>query len=327
MLEGTSWLGLGGAGIGNLYRAVDDAAAAETIRHALTAGLRVIDTAPYYGHGLSEARIGAALRAWKGEPPRISTKVGRVLDVALSGDVGDFGFVNPLPFRPRFDYSRDGIRRSLSESLSRLGLAKIDTILIHDIGRLTHGDDHARILRQVLDEALPELRAARAEGLLDRIGIGVNEWQVCAEFLDHADIDVILLAGRYTLLEQSALGLMDLCVRRNVRVLAGGVFNSGLLATRPGTGSTYDYKIAPPDVVQRANALWNTCERFDIPLQAAALRFVAAHPAVETVLVGARSAAEVEDLLRWSAVELPPELWQSLKREGYLAPDAPLPMY
>ena len=227
--------GLGCAPIGNLYRAVSDAQAIATVHAALAGGIGYLDTAPYYGHGRSESRIGEGLREWKGARPILSTKVGRVLDPVPPGEEGDFGFAAPLPFRPRFDYSRGGARRSLEESLARLGVERIDIALIHDIGRTTHGDAHPAVMRQVLVETLPELRALKDEGLLRWIGIGVNECEVCLELLPYAELDCILLAGRYTILEQSALttGLLDMCIVRGVRLLAAGVFNSGLLAARP----------------------------------------------------------------------------------------------
>jgi D-threo-aldose 1-dehydrogenase len=321
-------IGLGGAGLGNLYRAINDDEAIATVHAALENGFGLIDTAPYYGHGRSEQRIGAALRAWQGRRPMVSTKVGRVLDpVGSAADSGDFGFADPLPFRPRFDYSRDAVRQSLKESRARLGLVKFDIVLIHDIGRQTHGADHPRILRQVLEETLPALEEARAQGLLDRIGIGVNEWEVCVELLSHADLDVVLLAGRHTLLEQPAFqsGMLDLCAARDVLVLAGGVFNSGLLATRPTAASHYNYEPAHAPVIERAGRLWDVCAEFGVAPQAAALQFPAAHPAVATVLVGARSAAEVAEIAAWSQAALPVGLWTRLKETGFIARDAPVP--
>ncbi len=321
-------IGLGGAGIGNLYRAISDDQAIATVHAALENGFGLIDTAPYYGHGRSEQRIGEALPGWQGPLPMLSTKVGRALDpVRSAADAGDFGFADPLPFRPRFDYSRDAVRRSLEESAMRLGVAKFDIVLIHDIGQQTHGAEHPRILRQVLEETLPALEEAKARGLLDHIGMGVNEWEVCVELLAHADLDVVLLAGRYTLLEQPALrsGMLDLCAARGVRVLAGGVFNSGLLATRPSAGSHYNYEPAYAPVIERACHLWDICAEFGVAPQAAALQFPAAHPAVATVLAGARSPAEVAEIAAWSQAAIPVELWATLKETGFIAHDAPVP--
>jgi D-threo-aldose 1-dehydrogenase len=321
-------IGLGGAGLGNLYRAISDDQAIATVHAALESGFGLIDTAPYYGHGRSEQRIGHALSARREFRPMISTKVGRILDPVRSlQDAGDFGFADPLPFRPRFDYSRAAVWRSLEESRTRLGVAKFDIVLIHDIGRMTHGAEHPSILRQVLDETLPVLEEARAQGFLDRVGIGVNEWEVCVELLSHAPLDVVLLAGRYTLFEQLALqsGMLDLCAARGVRVLAGGVFNSGLLATRPTAVSHYNYEPAHAPAIERARRLWDVCVEFGVALPAVALQFPAAHPAVATVLAGARSPAEVAEIAAWSRAALPADLWIKLKETGLIARDAPVP--
>ncbi len=322
-----SAVGLGGAGIGNLYRAIGDEQAAETAHEALVRGFGLIDTAPYYGHGRSEVRIGAALRDWHGRRPLLSVKVGRVLDPVPVGEkIGEFGFADPMPFRPRFDYSRAGVRRSLEGSLQRLGVDRVDIALAHDIGRLTHGDGHAHVFRQFLDETLPELEAARREGLVRFIGIGVNEWEVCVEVLKHTTLDCILLAGRYTLLEQPACrsGMLDLCAQRGVPVIAAGVFNSGLLAAWPTPGSTYDYVPATTDILHRALRLWQLCESFGVAPQAAALQFPLRHPAVTAILVGARSSTEVADAVVWRSTVLPPQLWLVLQQEGFIAPGAPV---
>lgn len=319
--------GLGGAAIGNLYRAVSDADAQAAIHAALAGGLSLIDTAPYYGHGLSETRIGPALKTWQGPPPLLSSKVGRVLNPAEPGEEGDFGFADPMPFRPRFDYSRAGVRASLEASLTRLGAARLDIALVHDISPLVHGKDYARQLKIVLDEALPELEEARAEGLIASIGIGVNEIAPCVDIAARAPLDCVLLAGRYTLLEQPALssGALDALHARGVRIIAAGVFNSGLLAAAPSPASTYNYQPAPPDMLARAERIWEICAEFAIAPQAAALQFPGAHPAIASVIVGARSAGEVEDLLRWRDAAIPSELWTVLKRERILAPEAPMP--
>ncbi|MDE2112552.1 MAG: aldo/keto reductase [Alphaproteobacteria bacterium] len=324
--SGISAVGLGGAGIGNLYRAISDEQATATVREALVRGFGLVDTAPYYGHGLSETRIGLGLKSWRGNRPMLSIKVGRVLEPARPGEpAGDFGFAEPLPFRPRFDYSRAGVRRSLEGSLRRLGVERADIALVHDIGRLTHGEEHNDVFRQFLTESLPELEAARNEGLIRYVGIGVNEWEVCVEALQHTTLDCILLAGRYTLLEQPAYqsGLLDLCAERGVCVIAAGIFNSGLLATRPATTSTYNYMPATPDVLERAQHLWQVCEDFGIAPQAAALQFPLMHPAVAAILVGARSPAEVADLAAWYDAVLPSELWLALKQYGFVVPGVP----
>jgi D-threo-aldose 1-dehydrogenase len=317
--------GLGCAPIGNLYRPLSDEQAIATVHAALNAGVGYLDTAPYYGHGRSEQRIGEALRSWSGRRPVLSTKVGRVLDPVAKGEEGDFGYAEPLPFRPRFDYSRDGVRRSLEGSLARLGVERVDIALIHDIGRLTHGDAHPRLLRQVLDETLPALHDACREGLLRWIGIGVNECEVCLELLQRAPLDCILLAGRYTLLEQPALttGLLDLCLKHGTRLFAAGVFNSGLLATKPDVSSPYNYANVPPAVLERAQALWRTCEAFGIAPQVAALKFPSCHRAVAATIVGAKSADEIAQVLAWRRQVVPSALWTALEKDGFIVADAP----
>jgi D-threo-aldose 1-dehydrogenase len=318
--------GLGCAPIGNLYRPLSDEQAIATVHAALRAGVGYLDTAPFYGHGRSEQRIGEALRGWSGPRPMLSTKVGRVLDPVAKGEEGDFAYAEPLQFHPRFDYSRDGIRRSLEGSFERLGVEHVDIALIHDVGRLTHGDAHPRLLRQVLDEALPALHDARREGLLRWIGIGVNECEVCLELLERAPLDCILLAGRYTLLEQPALttGLLDLCLGRGTRIIAAGVFNSGLLATKPDASSPYNYADVPPAILERSQALWRACEAFGVAPQAAALQFPSFHPAVAATIIGARSPDEIAQILEWRRQTVPPALWTALKKDGFIAADAPI---
>jgi len=331
MSESTSFeipaFGLGCAPLGNLYRALSDAHAFATIHAALAAGISYIDTAPYYGHGRSEQRIGEALRAWSGPRPALSTKVGRVLDPVTPGDEGDFGYADPLPFRPRFDYSKDGVRRSLEGSLARLGVSRLDIALIHDIGRETHGDAHPALLRQVLDETLPALEQARSERLIRFIGIGVNECEVCLELLERAPLDCILLAGRYTLLEQPALtsGLLERCAERGTKLIAAGVFNSGLLATSPSAASPYNYVNVPPDILARAQALWQTCAAFGVAPQAAAVQFPAFHSVVAATIVGAKSADEIAQIMAWRREPIPAALWTALKKDGFIATDAPIP--
>jgi D-threo-aldose 1-dehydrogenase len=314
--------GLGGAAIGNLYRAVSVTDAVATVHAALEAGLSYIDTAPYYGHGRSEARIGMALREWGGAKPSISTKVGRVLEPDPSP--GDFGFADPLPFRPRFDYSRASVRRSLEGSLERLGVARVDIVLVHDIGRAEHGPDYEARLRCVLDETLPELEAMRREGLLGWIGVGVNEPGPVLDLLGRAPLDCALIAGRYTLLEQPALDALERCAEAGVRVIAGGVFNSGLLASSPSPASTYNYAPAPDAVLARARAIWAVCGELGAAPQAAALHFPLTHRAVASVVVGARSAREVAEIAAWRDGRLPPRLFEDLQSQGFIAEGAPI---
>lgn len=312
-------VGFGGGPIGNLYEAVDDATAAEAVDAALRAGLRLFDTAPHYGLGLSERRLGRALQARPRGDFVLSTKVGRVLvprDGPSSRD--DEGFDVPATQRRVWDFSAAGVRRSLDGSLERLGLDRVDVVLLHD------PDDH---WREAVEEAYPALHELRAQGVVGAIGAGMNQWQMLADFIRHTDLDVVLVAGRYTLLDQSALDvLLPLCFARGVSVLAGGVFNSGVLAMPdPGPGATYDYAPGPAELVERARRIAAVCARHGVTLPQAALAFPSGHPAVASVVVGMRSAAEVSENLALAARPVPAALWQDLVAEGLLRPDAPVP--
>ncbi|MDX2819557.1 aldo/keto reductase [Streptomyces ipomoeae] len=310
-------LAFGAAGIGNLYRPVTDEDAAATLDAAWDAGIRTFDTAPHYGLGLSERRLGAALRDRPRDSYTLSTKVGRLLVPDDSGgdDLAD-GFAVPATLRRVWDFTADGVRRSLEASLDRLGLDRVDIVLLHD------PDDHAE---QALREAYPALERLRAEGVVGAIGVGMNQCALPARFLRETDIDVVLLAGRYTLLEQEGLAeLLPEAAARGRSVLIGGVLNSGLL-TDPKPGATYDYAPAPEAVLQRAQRLKTVTERHGVPLRAAALRFPLGHPAVASVLTGARSPEEVRDTVEQLRRPVPASLWDELRAEGLLAPDAPVP--
>jgi D-threo-aldose 1-dehydrogenase len=303
-------LSFGGAAIGNLFTEVTDADARAAIDAAWDGGIRAFDTAPHYGLGLSERRLGDALRHRPRDAYVISTKVGRLLepaDAAATPGRDTEGFAVPARYVRRFDFSAGGVRRSLEASLRRLGLDRVDIALIHD------PDDHGE---QAFREAYPALEKMRAEGMVRAIGVGMNEVAMLTRFVTDTDIDVVLEAGRYTLLDRSAAGaLLPTAMRRGVSVIAGGVFNSGLLAA-PRPGSTYDYTAAPDELVARAIRLEEICARFGVPLRAAAVRFPLAHPAVASVLIGARSAAEVTDAIRLRALDIPAALWDTLAAAG-----------
>lgn len=321
-------LGLGAAPLGNLYRPVTAAQAMETVEAALRAGLRYIDTAPYYGLGLSERRIGDAIRGR--DDIVLSTKVGRVLEPAPHLDThGErYGFVSPMPFEPVFDYTRDAILRSHEQSLERLGLARVDILYVHDIGGQTHGDRDPYYRSQLIDGGgLAALRQLREEGSVAAIGIGVNEIQVCLELMDQVELDVILLAGRYTLLEQNALdALFPRCLEAGTSIVVGGPFNSGVLATGSSGQSHYNYASAPEDVLERVRRLEEVCAAHGVPLPAAALRFPLAHPAVAAVIPGFASADEVRSGVNFYHFPIPDALWADLRNGGLIDPRAPLPM-
>lgn len=317
-------LGFGGAGVGNLYRALSEDAAQEVLESAWAAGFRQFDTAPLYGFGLSERRLGAGLR---GRPAVISTKVGRVLEPIEDAPRSRQGFIDGDPYRPVFDYGGDAVLRAFEGSVKRLEGLSIGDLNAHDLGRVTHGDEHDRHLRAFLDGGYPTMAALRDQGAVQRIGLAVNEWGVVEQVLAHVDLDTVLLAGRYTLLEQGALDGLDRCFKRGVRVVIGGAFNSGLLARSPGGAkpTTYNYQPASADLLDRVDRLEAICARHGTPLAAAALHFPSFHPAVERVLVGLSSVEEVHAAAVWRDWPIPVDLWAELRAEGAIRADAPAP--
>jgi D-threo-aldose 1-dehydrogenase len=312
-------LSFGAAGIGNLFRPVSDEAASAAVQAAWDAGVRTFDTAPHYGLGLSERRLGAALRGRDRDAYTLSTKVGRLLEPHPEGGGGDdlaHGFAVPDTHRRVWDFSSDGVLRSLEASLDRLGLDRVDIALLHD------PDHHAE---QALTEAYPALERLRGEGVVKAIGIGMNQCALPTRFLRETDIDVVLLAGRYTLLEQEGLAeVLPEAAARGRSVIVGGVFNSGLL-TDPRPGAMYDYAPTPPHVLDRALRMQAVADRHGVPLRAAALHFPLGHPAVASVLSGARSATEVQDTVDQIRRTVPTALWDELRAEELLPADVPVP--
>jgi D-threo-aldose 1-dehydrogenase len=323
-----SEIGFGTVPIGNLYHTVDDAQARGALEAALAAGINFFDTAPYYGYGLSERRLGDVLRDRSGFV--ISTKVGRLLVPAPEiRDASERrGFCSSFPFEPRFDYSYDGVMRSYEDSLQRLGLAHIDILLIHDIGALTHGERHRQTFEQLTSGGLRALEELRATGRITAVGVGVNEIEICLELMQHARLDLILLAGRYTLLEQGALdALFPICRQNAVQIIIGGPYNSGILATGTrGVGNLhYNYAAAPRDITMRVRALEAVCDRYQVSLAAAALQFPLAHPQVISVIPGLESAHHVSETVRLYNTRIPSEFWSELRSDGLVRGDAPVP--
>lgn len=307
-------LGLGCAQLGNLYHEITDETASATVRRAWDEGVRYFDTAPHYGLGLSETRLGAALREYPREDYVLSTKVGRILEPNPGGAdaLDDQGFVVPAAFRRRWDFSRDGVLRSLEESLTRLGLDRIDIAYVHD------PDEH---FEEALSGAIPALLELREQGVLGAVGAGMNQAPMLTEFVRRTDLDVVLVAGRYTLLDQPALDeLLPLCVERDVTVVVGGAFNGGILATTE-PGRMYDYATAPAELVARAERIAEVCARHGVELPQAALALPAAHPAVASVVVGAHDPEQVSVNARRARTHVPPELWTELIETGLLRPD------
>lgn len=321
-------LGLGGAPLGNLFRAVPESEAQAVLAAALDDGCTSLDTAPHYGNGLSEQRFGQALRGLPRERFVLSSKVGRVLRPDALAAREQNGYVDVLPFTQRWDYSAAGTRRSVEDSLQRLGLARLDVAYVHDCDTATHGDAYPRVLAQVLGETLPTLRMLQREGLVGAIGLGVNDVQVCLDVLAGADIDCLLLAGRYSLLDHSALpALLPLCVQRGVRIALGGAFNSGILATGVlgGAEPRFNYARAPQAWVDRTAAIERVCAEHGVPLRAAALQFPLAHPAVDIVVAGAQDVAQWRDSRAMLAQPIPATFWQALRDQGLLPAEAPTP--
>lgn len=309
-------VGFGGAPLGNLFTAIDDDTARAAVDAAWDSGIRYFDTAPHYGLGLSERRLGEALRDRPRDDYVLSTKVGRLLEpvpaTAADSALDDQGFAVPATVTRRWDFTADGVRRSIEESLERLGLSRIDIAYLHD------PDDH---VEQALDEAYPALEKLRDEGVLRAIGVGMNQSAVPTRFVTETDIDVVLLAGRYTLLDQSATeDLLPAAEARGVAIVLGGVFNSGLLAD-PRNAATYNYAPAPPELIDRALEIESVCLEHGVPLRAAALRFGLAHPAVASALIGIRDAAQARDCAAMAGVPIPEMLWQSLRERGLIDRD------
>ncbi|WP_309084607.1 aldo/keto reductase [Chelativorans sp.] len=324
-LEVTAF-GFGTAPLGEHKMLVPEAAAEETLEAAFQSGIRYFDTAPFYGYGLAEHRVGRFLRQGPRSECVFSTKVGRLLRPRRAADQGPRPFKGGLEFEPVFDYSYAGTMRSIEDSLQRLGLARIDIALIHDIDRWTHGDAFPARLREALDGAYPALCRLRSEGVVAAIGIGVNEVQTCLDFAEHGELDCIMLAGRYTLLEQDAIEkLLPLCAQRKISLLVAAPFNSGILATGSVENAQYNYRPAPPEVLGRVRSIEAVCGEYDVPLAAAALQFPLGHPAVASVVAGAVSAVEVERNRVLMHHPVPLDFWLDLKSRGLLHPDAPTP--
>jgi D-threo-aldose 1-dehydrogenase len=304
--------GFGAAGIGNLYNEVSDATAEAALQAAWDAGVRYFDTAPHYGLGLSERRLGKFLAGVPRDSYVVSTKVGRLLEPSDGTGLDlDNGFAVPATQRRVWDFSADGIRRSVESSLERLGLDRVDVLLLHD------PDEH---WAQAAGQGAPALADLRSQGVVGAVGVGMNQWEMPARFIRETSIDVVMLAGRYTLLEQSAAGeFLPLCVDRGVSVLAAGVFNSGLLA-RPQVpeDAKYNYAPAPRDLVVRAQRIAAVCERHGATLPQAAVQFVLRHPSVASVVLGVKSAEQAVRNAELFAAPVPEGLWDDLRAEGLL---------
>ena len=299
-------LGMGTAPIGNLYEPLNDAEALETVQRSYEHGIRFFDTAPLYGAGEAERRLGAALRGVPRDEVIIQTKVGRII----------------RPDRSiYFDYSRDGVMKSFEDSLERLGMDRVDILLVHDPDYENAEAHH----RQSLDEAFPTLLDLRAQGVIGAVGAGMNQWEMEWEFAKNVDVNCFLLAGRYTLLEQTSLDFLDWCTENDVSIFLGGVYNSGILATGPIPGAKYDYEDAPEEILTKAGSLQEITTKYGVPLHVAALHFAGAHPAIASLVIGSATAAEADDNRTIWDVKAPAAMWQELQDSGLIAAEAPLP--
>lgn len=323
--------GFGAAPLGNLYVARSDDDAAATVQAALAAQFRYFDTAPYYGFGLSERRLGVGLSSTTAAAGvAISTKVGRALVPASTGrmESSRHGFIDGLPFEPVFDYSYDGVMRSFDASVDRLGGRRIDILLAHDLGQMTHGAAHRAHWTEFLTGGHRAMCRLRDENAVGAIGLGVNEVDVCLQALRETNVDCFLLAGRYTLLDQSAVdALLPECVARGVSVIIGGPFNSGILIEGvEGTSPAhYNYAAAPPDVIGRVRRLTAVCSAHRVPVAAAAIQFPLGHSAIVSVIPGLATPQQVHQIREFLDVLIPPSLWSDLRAEGLLHASAPTP--
>lgn len=321
-------VGLGGAPLGNLFEPMSDAQARAVVDAAWNDGCRTFDTAPHYGHGLSERRLGDALRTHTRNSWRLSSKVGRLLTPQAQVPREQHGYVETLPFVQHWDLSASGVRRSVEDSLQRLGLAQLDAVYVHDVDAQTHGPNAQAVLGQVLDETMPELARLRQEGLISHIGLGVNDHLIVEQVLRHADLDALMLAGRYTLLDQTALPtLMPQLQKKNVALALGGVFNSGILATRVGADRpmTFNYAPASQNWVKKALGIQAVCDQHGVNLPAAALQFALAHPATQIVMLGIRHPDQWHGARQAEREAIPHAFWQQLRHQGWLSSGAPVP--
>jgi D-threo-aldose 1-dehydrogenase len=314
-------VGVGTAPLGNMLQAISNDDADRVLAHATDRGLRYFDTAPLYGHGLAERRVGRAVAGLDRHDSIVSTKVGRLLRPGVPRDESQYHDGVPFykdtpPVGPVWDFTADGIRTSLRESLERLALDRVDILLLHD------PDDHYEQASTTAYQALAQLRA---DGVVRAIGAGMNQAPMLARLVTECDLDMVLCAGRYTLLEQDALDdLMPACEATRTSVVIGGVFNSGVLVD-PGDAALYDYIPAPGPVLSRARGIEAICDRHGVPLPAAALQFPLAHPRVASVVIGFRSEAELDADLDWLQTPIPDDLWDDLRRDGLIREDAPTP--
>lgn len=317
-------IGFGAAPLGNRFRALDENTCRELVDDAWRRGIRLFDTAPMYGYGLAENRLGTALRDRPRNQYLLSTKVGRLLRPAPSNTPADPMWDKTPPMQIIYDYSYSATMRSIEDSLQRMLTDRIDIVLIHDCDRYGHGDKQPEVFEKAMTGAARALIQLRDQRVIGAVGLGVNEADVCVAAAKRADLDVFLLAGRYTLLEHQSLDdLMPLCVRQGVSLILGGVYNSGILATGAVAGARHNYGPAGQDVIARVAAIEKHCAHYGVPIAAVSLQFALAHPAVVSVVLGASSLAQQDANLHAADTDIPVGLWDALRANGLIRPDAP----
>jgi D-threo-aldose 1-dehydrogenase len=319
-------LGFGAATLGGLYASLPDEVAQATVEAARDAGIAYFDTAPFYGHGMSEHRLGRGLRKVPRDEIVLSTKVGRMLRPVPADQVGQTMYSDVLPFRIAFDYSYDGVMRSIEDSWQRLGMSRIDIAYLHDVNRRWHGDAVEQRFAETMQGGYRALDELRRAGVIKAIGVGVNDPGILCRFADAGRFDLFMLAGRYTLLEQTPLDdLLPLCEARGIAITIAAPFNSGILVTGARAGAKYFYIDAPPEILDKTRRIEEVCDAHAVPLPAAALQFPLGHPAVASVVAGLSSPAEVDAAVRNILHPIPAAFWSELQTQGLLRADAPVP--
>lgn len=320
-----SEIGFGGASIGNLYNECTNAAAKEVIETCLDLGINFFDTAPEYGHGLSERRMGDTLRSQAKHDYVLSTKVGDILFARHDNSPPQSKFINKLPFHLRFDYSYDGVMRAFEDSLHRLGLHSIDILFVHDLDPVIHKEgSFLQHFKTYIDQGYKALDKLRSEGVIKAIGLGVKKWEVCAEAMKYGDYDCHMLQGNYTLLEQPAFDtFMDTCVKKQISILLAGPYASGILATGPVKGAYFHHSEADENILNKVKVIQDICESFHVPLQAAAIQFPLRHPAIASVVVGTASTHSMQQNVEFSQLSIPSALWDALKQQNIIPKESP----
>lgn len=321
-------LGLGGTGLGGMYKAVEESAALDTVTAAYDAGIRFFDTAPIYGYGLSERRLGQGVAKLPRNEISISSKVGYALIPLAQGEQSWDLWGGASAYKSAFDFTADAVKRSVEESLKRLGVDRLDMVAIHDPDECAgvHALGATNHFRTAMDQAYPALEALKSQGVIGAVGVGMNQWEMLCDFAKEGDFDYFLVAGRYTLLEQEALDtLLPLCVEKNISVVIGGPYNSGILATGAVEGAYYNYHPATPEILERVRRIEAVCARYNVALPAAALRFPLGHPSVVSVIPGARSVPELRNNVELANAIIPDAFWDDLKAEGLISAHAPVP--